>query len=333
MQTPTRSRQPGTLRRTLLACLALAPWPQTAAGPAPQEPELPPWTAAEIDGQPLSMDEYREYLLTVFGRRPLQDMITLRLLEREGARMGLSVRPEELEEAWRALLDLWLEERFGGKNDALDAELAQQGHTRASYRRVFDLQKRRELLVQRIVLATRQVRDEDVRARFAQVYGADGMRTRVRQIVFTRARTRMLLEREGKSGADLAPAAVEARMLELAAAAQAELQGGIPFETLAAARTHDLAARNAAGLLEAETWRRYGPALIEAVSAAPVGEVRGPILTNTGAHLFRVEDREQVAFEGVRASLREELLAAPATPEETEALLARLRAAAKIRTF
>ena len=304
------------------------------ARPLPvQEPELDPRLAAELNGEPITWEDYRDFLVAISGKRPLQELILHKLLAAEAARLGISVTEAELEAAWRELLDTWLAERFDGDAARLDEELARMGHDRETYERLFKLQKRRELLQTRIVLATRRVSEEDILRRFEREHGVDGVRTRVRQVLLLRPRTQLQMEREGVPREQLDAATVQARMLEDARGLLAELAAGASLEELARAHTHDLAARAAGGLLEGETWRRYGPLLSAAVAEAPVGEPQGPVVTGAGVHVFVVEARERTTLDEVRAELRAALEREPPSFEELTALEQRLRDAARIRTF
>ena len=322
----------------LLPALALAARssqdPPAPAAPAEaREEPLPAGVAARIDDLEVSLDEYKDYLLRVYGRRPLADLISLRLLQREAERLGIVITEEELDQAYEELLALWLERRFGGNVEALERELDQMGHDRDSYRLVFRESKRRELLAQRICLATRVITDEAVVERFRRDYGADGITTRVRQVFLTRLKMRQILEARGEPASELTIPRLDAELKELANSVVTRAAAGEDFASLARELSHDLAASSTGGLLEAETWRRYGPTLITAVEASEPGAVVGPITTGAGVHVVEIVSRERTELADVRGTIVEALKGEQASWAEISALDQRLRAAARIRTY
>ena len=78
------------------------------------------------------------------------------------------------------------------------------------------------------------------------------------------------------------------------------------------------------GVIPGYNYKHYGPEMAAAVRAAEVGVVTGPVRTNAGLHLIRVEERVVTKLEDVRAELVAELSAAEASYMERGALKQRL---------
>lgn len=298
--------------------------PSAATKPA-EEP------LATIDGEPISLEEYQRFLFRQYGRRHLNDLIGLRLLEREGRRRGLEVDEAELEQALQAHLATWLDERCKGDRAEFERQLAALGHDRASYGDYFREAKRRELLSSRIIRATRTIAEADVKRRFERDYGPGGVRTSVRDLFLTRQRLATELERQGAPAESRTPDELDRRLLERARDLLAQVKAGASFETLVRTASDDLSSRVRGGIVDDEACAHFGADYLRAVAAAPEHEVQGPLATGSGVHLFEVLERRATKYDEVRALLLERLRNDPPSLEEITALDERLRAAAEIR--
>jgi len=314
-----------TLGALLVAAIAACTSPGYPVGPS----GAPSGRLAVIDGEPVPMAGYQRWLVDAYGRRTQDEYIRLWLFEREAKRLGIVVTEVEIEAALQELWADWIRDRLGGDASALDAHLEKQGHDRASFRRWFHWEKRRELLSARLIQAERKIEEPDLVRRFEQLYGPNGVRTQVRVLVLTRAR--LLQELRQKPGARVLTAAeLDQLLLERAEALRARALGGESFETIVRAESTDLAVRKTGGVCGDEEWRLRGAAFVRAVEAAELNVVQPPVPNSSGIDVFEVVSRETTRLEDVRSKLTAELLTAPPSLEELAALEQRLRAASKI---
>jgi len=331
------SAPPGpSLRPATEHLTSLAPAPQAKdVGPAADDETapVPPGVACVIDGVEYSLDEYRDYMLMLFQRRWLDDFVNQRLLENEARELDLV--PTDAEVAARVERDMqeMIVTRFSGDEALFARDIRRQGHDLESYRELFTWQVRRELMQKRVAIARREITDELVWRIFEREYGLGGLQVEVRHIILTRAREKMAMQREGLTGAELTPERIEQRLIERADAILVEYVEGQSFEDLARRYSHDNAAVRTGGTIENYHFLRYGPAFADAVRAAPVGEVQGPVVTPTAVHLFEVTKRVETKLEDVRAEIEE--IARTEDPGAQEILLLeeRLRAEADVQTY
>ena len=296
----------------------------------PAEPiPAPDQVCARIDERVITRAEYGEYLVQVSGQGPLREMIKDQLLEREATRLSLAVSAQELEQAWNELWSTWLERRAGGDESLLLAELGSQGHDKASYALVFQRQKRREFLAQKIVAATRRLDEASLRARFEAEYGPGGLSTRVRQVLLSRLRTKNELVAQGRPASELTPEVLDALMRERAQAWIESLKAGAAFEEIAKF-SHDVQGASNGGLFLGESWRRFGPEFVQAVLDCPSAAFAGPVVTEAGVHVIWVESRTQHEFGVERPRLLERAQAERPNFQELADLDARLWQASKI---
>jgi parvulin-like peptidyl-prolyl isomerase len=284
-----------------------------------------------IDGEAIGRDEYTAFLHRLYGRRPLWELIRLRLLEREARRLGLAVEPAEIERALEEHLANWLDERCRGDQAELERQLEEQGHDVASYGDYFRQAKRRELLASRIVLATRTVGDADVQRAFEREFGPGGVHTTLRDLFLSRQRLASELARANEPASARTPEELDRRLRAQAEELKARLAAGAGFEELVRTESEDLATRVHGGLIEDGSWTRFGDDYARAVADAPEHAVQGPIATGTGVHLFEVVERRRTRFEDHRDEIAQRLRNAPASLEEVTALDERLQKAATIR--
>jgi len=344
---PSSPRSRALLRATLLA-LPLAALPLislgarsaqdpsegAAASPAGRDDPapLPPGTAATIDEEVISIDEYKDHLLQIYGYRQLHEMVYQRLLQREAERLGVSPTLEELDAAELEMWHTYLDGRQGGDHAAVTAELAQQGASAESFRANFRLSKERELLQRNLVRAKRAPDEQALRALYDQLHGVDGVRVEVRHIMLSRARIQTELTRAGTPAAEVTPERVGAELAARCEALLEELAAGADFEQLARRESHDPSVNQNGGLIPAYNYRRYGAPLAEIVRATEVGVASGPAITTSAYHLLKVESRVTTEFEAVRAELMQALMDAVPSWEELSSLEGEVRASASVRT-
>jgi len=293
---------------------------------------LPPGVAARVGDEQITFAEYQAYLLRIYGAGPLKDLVLSKLLEREAARLGLAVDEAEVDAELGRFWDGYVR-RFRGDEQALERELAAAGFTVDAYRAKMREELRRDLLEARILLATRVVGEDALRARFEQRYGEGGVKVRVRHLLFTVARARADLARRGVPSAEIDDARVQVELDALCERARARLADGEAFELVARTDSHDASARQNGGFIPGYNYDRYGAGFADAVRAAEVGVVVGPIPSPVGRHLIEVTERVTTRLGQVRDELVAELSAEPPSWLERSELRLRLRAEARVQTY
>lgn len=319
MKSPSRALKTALASPLLVLPLLLA-----------QDPAGEPPLAATIDGAPVPLAEYKDYLFETMGKRPLRALLYRKLVRREAEKLGVEIAPDllakEFEDVWNMLL-----RRSRGDAEKTRAELEAQGFSEESYRRLIESQKHHDLLCQAICRATRPITEESILARFEAEYGKGGERVEVRHVFWNSQRLRAELSpREGN------PVSDEVLREELESRARSvldALRDGADFAELAAANSHDPGSVQRGGKLAGYNYQRFGPELAEAVRGATVGRVSGPVFSQNGAHVFEVTEREVTKLEDVRETVTELVREAEADYAELRALEERLFAEAEIVTF
>jgi PPIC-type PPIASE domain len=334
----------------LLVALALALWQQPASQEAPSRPTnaaghsadsalaSPAESAADLvlrcaDGLTISRQEYAEYLLAISGRRPLQDLLRLRLYTREAERLGLSLDDAALTSTAEERLGELLETRHRGDESALAAELEASGFDLPSYRQMLLNQLRSEALESSLVLASRSTDEASLRLRFEREYGPAGKRTALRHLMLTRAQLRADLIAAGEPADSLSIERLDARLRTLMGEFRARVLAGEDFATLCASASHDAATRAQGGRIDNYRAPSFGPAFAAAVAGAAPGDLIGPLEGQSGWHLIELLEHKVVRFEDVRAELLERLISDPANVEERFLLRQRLESACRPEYF
>ncbi|MEO0652358.1 MAG: peptidylprolyl isomerase [Planctomycetota bacterium] len=310
--------------------------PSTARQDAatPDQAPLPSGAAATIDGQvEITIDEYKDHLLKLYGKGPLEEMVYQRLLDRELVTLGLAFDAEAARARMEADWQRFVDARHQGSLESVALELAQRGFTIEAYKAILLLEEQRQSKEAQIVFETRTVSDEQIAERFEQLYGVDGIRVEVRHLFLNRARYGSELRRAGAGPDEMAPEAIAAAMRARVEDYMRQLAAGADFETLARTHSHDLSVQQNGGLIPNYNYRRYGEPFAVAVRAAATGAAVGPVESPAGLHILRVESRTQTALEEVRDVVTESLMAADPTFTERNELRQRLFAAAEIQLF
>ncbi len=278
------------------------------------------------------MATYRDFLVRASGRRPLDVLIDRRLVEREAARLKLSVTEAAIAEAVGRVWDSYLE-RLNGDEGRFVAELKIGGFEREEFRSNLRDQARQELLAQAVCRATRVITEELLRARFQSDFGESGDQVEVRHIFLSASRLRADLISEGTPAEELGPARLESLCRERLEEVLERLESGEPFDVLAGKYSHDFAAQATGGQLANYNYRAYGADFATAVRGAEVGIPIGPVQTESGFHVIEVTSRVHTEFAEIRETLRQRMQAEAATPTEIQTLIDQLRAKVKIETY
>jgi parvulin-like peptidyl-prolyl isomerase len=321
---------PDDMKIGLLAFLPLALLSPALdqGGAPPAAAPLPAGAAARVDDELITREEYADYLISIYGNGPLEDLIQNRLFEREARRLGVAVSEAEvdleLERFWERY-----QTRFRGDKLALERELLSAGFSTERYRAKMRVELAMSLLEERIILATRTVDEEGLRTRYEAEYGPGGVKTSVRHIVFLAARMRTDLRARGVPDYEIDEARLVAELRAAGEAALARVRAGESFEAVARELSHDTSVVQNGGLI-GEGYRRLGEELAKAVDEAATGSLVGPLPSLMGMHVAEVTARTSTRLEDVRAELTAAMLGEPATWQERNALRARLKSEARV---
>lgn len=254
-----------------LACLRCA-----VSGEADTKPEKPATdysqVVAIVNEDKITRGDLAEALILVSGHRALDVLVKRRLIDQEAAKLSITVTNKEIEEGIKNRVDdlVTSEMRERGYDDKKSFErfLATQEMTSSSFRERVraslspDIRAETVAVLKalKLIQANIEVADEEITARFDEVYGP---RIHARQIVLrTRREAHELLRK---------------------------LRGGADFGRLA--RTHSIARVSA--VQEGKMKKPLRPAdkeLWAVVASLKAGQVSEVARTRYGYHILKVED-------------------------------------------
>lgn len=207
-------------------------------------------------------------------RQVLSQLVRNELFLQASADLGVAVTDAEVDARWQEEID------FRGSEEDLRERLDQLGLTEDEAR-----EQLRAILAQEAISAhfeeQADISDADVRALYDQ-----RVDTQYRQA----AVSHILVESEEEAAA----------ILDL-------LDGGTAFEELAEARSIDEFSAAEGGSLGQNPRGAFVPEFDDAVWGADEGEIVGPVQTEFGFHIIRVDEFITTEFADVEESLRSEL--------------------------
>ena len=250
--------------------------------------------AALVNGEPVSKAELFDTLYTTGGKDALDQIIARKLIVQEGARLGLEITEEEMEEEVNNIVA----ESFGGSYEDFLSVLTLYGLSEEAFRDDAKL----NLLVRKLAMTEIDPTEEEVRQHFED--------------------NRLLFEQ---------PEEVEARHIlvadrETADEVVALLNAGGDFAELAAEYSIDFNNKDNAGYLGFFSRGEMLQEFDEAVFALEVGEISAPVQTDFGFHIIELLDyreEEEVDFNAISDEVMESLIESK-IPEVINALVARL---------
>jgi len=322
------------------ACSRPAPEPTPAPGPSPPEagatpdanrplPDPLPDAVARVNGRPIPLSGVQllaESALAQgldrerkpFAYRNAADQLIVReLLLEEALERGVQAGTEAVERAYD-------EARVAYKDDeAWRDYLAVQGMTDTSFRSELRVQLTVKELLRREAAAVAAPTLEEVRA-FYDAHPdrfATGERVRLRHILVRVAPEASLAERR--------------RRYDVAHEALERVNEGQPFAEVAREFSDEAESAARGGLLPERRKGQLPPALEAAAFSLEPGKISDLVETTEGFHILRVEERlpsRRYGFDEVRREAEQYLLAQRRNAA-LEALVARLRAAARIEVY
>ncbi|RME72573.1 MAG: hypothetical protein D6776_08535, partial [Planctomycetota bacterium] len=217
-----------------------------------------------IDGEPIRIGEYKDYLLGQFGDGYVQVFVNERLVEREARRLGVVATDERV----RA----WIEDKV--RQSQQMPEL--QGMDWDELRRRYRPHARMGYLIETLV-KMRRTSPEGLKREYAMRYGE---KRRVRHILYqVRLRPGMPEDRR---------TAIEQAARERAERAVERLRKGADFAELARRESEDPASAARGGELPPFARPEMVPAFAEAAFSLPVGKISDPVRSRYGWHVIEV---------------------------------------------
>ena len=288
---------------------------------------VPSGAAAVVDGEVISLDlldrivdaqaagagfdtstdegavQVEDLTRTILGA-----LISFRVTESVADERGVEVTDAEIDEEFDAQIGL------SGGADELAGQIEGLGLTEEEFRDIILANQVRQRKLSEAIADEVEVDEATVQATFEERRDAGQYDTAV---------VSHILVAFDVAEAGAAPTPDEDAAAETAARDILQrLDDGESFEELAIELSDDPGSGAQGGSLGEAPLNRYVPEFAEAAAEAPVGEVVGPVRTDFGYHLIRVDEREEVAFEDVADGIRQELSGAEASAAFEAALLA-----------
>lgn len=314
-----------------------APPPPAPGKSEPQSPPSPPpapetdrskSTAEDVlvtlNGKKISVERYETFLLHHTGFSLISDFIDELLVEQRAKQLGLKVTDAELNKAVDDRIEHDVQGIFQGDRKVFLASLERRWLTLERYREWQKQLMRPRMLLDRCIMADRQVTDDMVRSKFEEMYGPGGVHSQIRHIFLRKSRSTG--DAVPSDEADPKhPKQVAARLVKMLEKDPSK------FGELAREYSQDVLTRQNDGFLPSYRPGVYGPDFDAAVaSLQEEGQITGPIESPRGYHIIQLVKRTVTRLEDVQADLRAELESQPPTPSERSDYRERLRAEARI---
>lgn len=242
--------------------------------PAASKPAQPPAqnVVGRVGGSVITREEMLRVLEAWYGPQVVEELISMRLIEQEARKYGVTVSPREVEQRYNEAIE-GMRLRIGPGSDVL-VELAKQGWTRAH----MEASIRRSLLLEKLMART--VRDDDfIQARHILIQPQmpplnpdPNMSAEERQRLFAEARAKAEEEAHQKAQ----------KVYE-------EIKAGKDFAQAAREYSDDTSNKDRGGDLGAFARGMMVPEFEQAAFALKPGEVSEPVKTIYGWHIIKVE--------------------------------------------
>jgi foldase protein PrsA len=303
-----------------------APGQEQKPASTPEKGEgLPAGVLARLNGRDITIQDYTAYLFASLGKSKLKEFIDRLLLEEEGTRLGVAVTPEEVEERVNAQIENTVRALYQNNMDRFVENLGRRGLTLDEHKQKLRQDTAYQLLEDKTILKNRKVTEEDIKARFEQMYGPGGQQQEIRHILIsTRARPQ-------RPGETRPPALTDQEARAKAEKVLKELQAGADFVQLVKAYSDDELTKANDGRIPVYRRGYHGPEFDEAVSRltkeAPVSPV---VRSPQGYHLIQLIDRKTTRLEDKREEILAYLKNQKPTVQEKNNFIKTLREKAKI---
>ena len=254
---------------------------------APLSKVLAEDVVATVNGEKITRRELADELIGILGKRALERMIRLKLVEQEAGKLGINATNDEVNTRLDALVNDMIRRRITASGVKDEEELDKflrrtRGITLQTVKEQTNAELRMlvraEILSEKILAKIVTVAPQDVQAAYDRRYGTT---IQARQIVLP-TRT------EGE-------------------AVLVKLKAGADFELLAREKSIDVATRARGGKMRPLS---TSGTLGKAVADLQPGGLSAVVRTQDGYHILKVIERKEkkkVAFEAVKDHLREEI--------------------------
>lgn len=278
MQRSRRLVLPAVLLVALAACSGPPPGAAaTVNGDEIDAERLESRVVATVDAAGAAVDdlstEDRASQVSEVQRSVLTDLIYLELIDQRAEEAGVTATGAEIDELYQQQV-----EQAGGE-EQLVTQLEANGLSRQALRRQLEASVKFTKLQEESAGDT-EVTDEDVRQAFEQ-------------------------QQATQEPAEVAHILVETQ--EEAQEVIASLDEGASFADLATERSLDTQSAQQGGSLGVVDLNQLVEPFAEAVRGAEIGEIVGPVETQFGFHVIRVDDRPEVTFEEAAPEIRAQL--------------------------
>lgn len=261
----------------------------------------------EIDGDPVTRSDYARWLLHMQGEPLLQRYVEDWAVMKKARELGVHVTEAEIEARAREHVQFMVNEGYKGQREGWMAFLALNGRTEDSFLREMTFRMRTDLLAEKLMMKERKITDADVKLRFENDFGKDGVRTEVRWMVQTfgldktdPAWTRDELTKIMREVTDKAKLEMAGRV--------ARVRAGEDFAAIAKKESDDVPTKDAGGRLPGRFQRGQWPdEIADAVSKLKVGEVTDPLVYGNSVIVFQIAEQKKVTFDEVKDEVRHEL--------------------------
>ncbi|MFQ5655380.1 MAG: peptidylprolyl isomerase [Planctomycetota bacterium] len=296
------------------------PWPEKPLPTVQPTVPLPAGVMARIDGRDVTLEAYKRYLFENLDLSRFIGFVDELLIEARAAELGIALGEEELDEAVERHMQRIIEKTYRGDQGRFEAVLASRLKTISGYR---EWQKRLlapKLLRERCVMALRVVTPEQVRGKFEEMYGPDGVHRQIRH----------LLIRKGSSTAGGEGETSREKAHRLAAILRDDPSR---FEEVVREHSEDHLTRGNDGLLP--NYRPgplgYGKDFdLSILALEEEGQVAGPAESSQGFHIIQLVKKTVTRLEDVEKALQRDLQNRRPTPQELQDLMKRLRREVRI---
>jgi hypothetical protein len=317
----------------VLAALApaLVHFPAAQSAPAAAGPQAraDAEVVATVDGAPIALAAYKDYLWAVEGTTALDDFLHHELVARAAAAAGFAVDEATLDADFAPFWAKTCAQDPGGESAVL-ARLAEQGRTVADVKRSFRVARRLELGEDFLSRRTRVIDAAAIATRFDREYGKGGVKVELAHLFLNRAAMRAELAGRGVPAAELGIDRLDRELAGRAAELVVRLGAGESFDAVAREASHDQSTRASGGVIADYNYDRFGEELAQAVRAAEVGVPFGPVRGAAGLHIGLVKSRVVTQLADVRDELIQKIAKDPASSRERMELRHKLRAASKV---
>ncbi len=296
---------------------------QSPAPPASEDAkksELPAGVLARLNGRDISVEEYAGYLVATIGRAKLDEYIERLLIEEEADRVGVRIAPDDVEAMLAERLGRTVRSLYQGDRERFIAALKKRRSSLDEYKARWRQKIYYEMLTDSLVRRDRKVTPNAIQAEFERVYGEGGVQHVLRHILISKR----LRDENG-----LVRSESEAR--ERANRVRKELQAGLEFSQAVKQYSDDALTRKNDGRIAHYQREYFGEDFHQRVlQLSPAQRLSGVIASARGFHIVELIDRRETSLSDVESQLSEHLRSKPASAEERQALLKRLRGAAKL---